>query len=130
MQHDHTPEEMHAAVREIVVERVPFNRWLGIEVEECDTEHAVFSYIPNTAEAAYVGLIEEIDHLSRTRNAERLWEKIQAGTIDRADFDTLTNGHVRAEKIAHKDQRMRTFITHDAARRDLVLLDKSGTGAP
>jgi amidophosphoribosyltransferase len=88
---------------------------------EHDVRHAVFSFIPNTAEAAYVGLIEEIDHLTRSRNAEALWEKISAGNADRSDLELLANGHVRAEKIAHKDQRLRTFITHDAARRDLVL---------
>ncbi|MHC4947521.1 MAG: amidophosphoribosyltransferase [Planctomycetota bacterium] len=86
-----------------------------------DVEHAVFSFIPNTAEAAYVGLIEEIDHLSRSRRAEALWEKIRSGSAERPDLESLLNGHVRAEKIAHKDQRMRTFITHDAARRDLVM---------
>lgn len=84
------------------------------------TEKAVFSYIPNTAEAAYMGLVERLDELTREQHAEELWKRIQAGRVDREDLAQMTNGRLRAEKIAHKDQRLRTFITHDAARRDLV----------
>src|SRR5688572_2187414 len=84
-------------------------------------DKAVFSYIPNTAEAAYMGLIERIDELTRSQHAEELWQRIQSGSAQRHDLDRMLNGHLRAEKIAHKDQRLRTFITHDAARRDLVM---------
>ena len=86
-----------------------------------DVEKAVFSYIPNTAEAAYMGLIERLDEMTRAHNAEELWERMQAGKIKRDEIERLMNGRLRAEKIAHKDQRLRTFITHDAARRDLVM---------
>jgi len=85
-----------------------------------DLDHAVFSYIPNTAEPAYVGMVEEIDHLTRRRHLDELWQRIASGRVCRADLDRLSNGRPRIEKIAHKDQRLRTFITHDAARRDLV----------
>jgi amidophosphoribosyltransferase len=84
------------------------------------TEKAVFSYIPNTAEAAYMGLLERLDELTREQHAGELWQRIQAGQVKREDLSALMNGRIRAEKIAHKDQRLRTFITHDAARRDLV----------
>ena len=86
-----------------------------------DLERAVFSYIPNTAEPAFVGLTEEVEHLTRARNVEQLWRKIEAGTASRSDLARLSNGRLRTEKVAHKDQRLRTFITHDAARRDLVM---------
>jgi len=86
-----------------------------------DVENAVFSFIPNTAESAYVGFVEEIGHLSRERATTRLWKKIERGEATRDDLTVLANGRIRAEKIAHKDQRLRTFITHDSARRDLVL---------
>lgn len=84
-------------------------------------EHAVFSYIPNTAEAAYMGLIERLDELTRAQNTEDLWNRIKSGSIERDELEKFLNGRLRAEKIAHKDQRLRTFITHDAARRDLVM---------
>jgi len=85
-----------------------------------DLEHAVFSYIPNTAEAAYLGLIEEVERLTTQAGIEALWRRIEAGEATRADVDRLRHVRPRTEKVAHKDQRLRTFITHDAARRDLV----------
>jgi amidophosphoribosyltransferase len=84
-------------------------------------QHAVFSFIPNTAEAAYMGLLEEIERVIGCRREAELWRKIESGSIQRGDLAGLLNGRIRAEKVAHKDQRLRTFITHDAARRDLVL---------
>jgi amidophosphoribosyltransferase len=45
---------------------------------------------------------------------------VQAGTATRASIDAALAGRVRGEKVAHKDQRLRTFITHDSARKDLV----------
>jgi amidophosphoribosyltransferase len=92
-----------------------------LEAMDGDVEHAVFSYIPNTAEAAYLGLLEEMDRLVRQRTGRDLMERIRAGDVGPEDLDRLLNGRIRAEKIAHKDQRLRTFITHDEARRDLVV---------
>jgi len=85
-----------------------------------DLERCVFSFIPNTAEAAYLGLTEEIERLMRERRADALWTKIAAGNARREDVDALAGTQVRREKAAHKDQRLRTFITHDRKRRDLV----------
>ena len=85
-----------------------------------DLEHTVFSYIPNTAEAAYVGLVEAIDGLTRRKRVDAVWKKIEQGAATKADVERLLDGRLRTEKVAHKDQRLRTFITHDAARRDLV----------
>jgi amidophosphoribosyltransferase len=109
---------------DIYQERKALGRQLAprvLDVIDHDVDRAVFSFIPNTAESAYVGLVEEVDRLSRQRKTDRLMEMIRAGSATEADVGKLLNGHVRAEKIAHKDQRMRTFITHDSARRDLVM---------
>ncbi|MDY7108426.1 MAG: amidophosphoribosyltransferase, partial [Planctomycetota bacterium] len=108
---------------DIYRQRKALGRFLAprvLEAIEDDVEHAVFSFIPNTAESAYLGLVDEIDERTRRRTAEHIWQKIRAGQAEPSDLDRLLNGHVRAEKIAHKDQRLRTFITHDEARRDLV----------
>ncbi|UCD76057.1 MAG: hypothetical protein JSV91_03865 [Phycisphaerales bacterium] len=91
-----------------------------LKVLDHDIDHAVFSFIPNTAESAYLGLLEETERLMRQRNADNLARRIEAGEAVPADVEGLLNCHLRAEKIAHKDQRLRTFITHDEARRDLV----------
>ena len=104
-------------------ERLELGRRLAprvLEALDCDLDDVVFSYIPNTASAAFQGLVEEVDHLTRTTRVEELWQRIQDGAATRADLERLSNGRVRSERVAHKDQRLRTFITHDAARRDLV----------
>ncbi len=91
-----------------------------LEAIDHDLDHAVFSYIPNTAETAYIGLLEGIDARVRQDHMDALWERIQDQTATREDLEQMFNGRLRAEKIAHKDQRLRTFITHDSARRNLV----------
>ena len=108
----------------IYQERKALGRILAPRVLEAidhDVANTVFSYIPNTAVTAYGGLLDEVDCRHRERAATMIREKIEAGTAKSSDLDLLINGHVRAELIAHKDQRLRTFITHDDARRDLVL---------
>ena len=108
---------------DIYEERKALGRTLAPRVLEAldgDLEHAVFSYIPNTAEAAYLGLVEEVDRLSRCRRVDELESMIDRGNVSRADLERILNSRPRTEKVAHKDQRLRTFITHDAARRDLV----------
>ena len=85
-----------------------------------DISRTVFGFVPNTAETAFMGLREEIDALLRRRNGEELWARIEDGTVTREDVDRLIRTRARTDKVAHKDQRLRTFITHDGARRDLV----------
>ena len=85
-----------------------------------DIDRTFFSYIPNTAETAFLGLLEGVGCALRSNIADELWEKIQDGSITKDDLQGLSEVRVKAELIAHKDQRLRTFITHDAARRDLV----------
>ncbi len=85
-----------------------------------DIDRAFFSYIPNTAETCFLGLLEAVGGALRSIEADRIWNKIQDGSVTRADLTKLNHTRVQAELIAHKDQRLRTFITHDAARRDLV----------
>jgi amidophosphoribosyltransferase len=109
--------------REIYAERKALGRNLASRVLDAvgeELDRCVFSFIPNTAEAAYLGLTEEIERLMRERRADALWKRIAAGQARREDVDALARTHVRREKAAHKDQRLRTFITHDRKRRDLV----------
>ncbi|MSQ90443.1 MAG: amidophosphoribosyltransferase [Phycisphaerales bacterium] len=83
-------------------------------------EHAVFSFIPNTAESAYLGLVQETERIMRKRGADEVCRLVAEGRATPERIHALMDVRVRAEKVAHKDQRLRTFITHDAARRDLV----------
>ncbi len=83
-------------------------------------EKAVFSFIPNTAESAYLGILQETERILRDRGAEEVCRLVKEGRATPDRIRALMDVRVRAEKVAHKDQRLRTFITHDAARRDLV----------
>ncbi|MEE2972474.1 MAG: amidophosphoribosyltransferase, partial [Planctomycetota bacterium] len=91
-----------------------------LEAIDWDISRTVFGFVPNTAETAFMGLREEIDAILRRRNGEELWARIENGTVTREDVDRLIRTRARTDKVAHKDQRLRTFITHDGARRDLV----------
>lgn len=109
--------------RDIYQERKALGREVAprvLDAIEHDLDHAAFSFIPNTAEIAYLGLMEEIDRLDASARAERLWTSAQRGTLTREEVQRLTSPRVRRDKAAHKDQRLRTFITHDKARRGLV----------
>ena len=136
---DHLPFTEPLELRQCTFERIYFSRGndpdiyeerkqLGrnlakpiLEAIDHDVEHAVISYVPNTAESAFFGLVEEVERQVKTHRADRFWKTVEAGSPDRDEFRKAMNFRVRAEKVAHKDQRLRTFITHDAARRDLVM---------
>jgi amidophosphoribosyltransferase len=77
-----------------------------------DLENTVFSFIPNTAEVAFLGMMEEIEaYLDRVKI-----EELESG--DKAKLKKLLSIHPRVEKIALKDTKLRTFITNDINRAD------------
>ena len=83
-----------------------------------DVEHSVFSYIPNTAIDAYYGLIEEMDVFCDKIKIERI---LGAGkTLNEEKLKTIFQLKPRAEKVAVKDVKLRTFITRDSQRDDLA----------
>ena len=85
-----------------------------------DLEHSVLSFIPNTAETAFLGLVDETRRLLRMRQAESIWALHEAGTLTRAQLHEYVETMIRVEKSAHKDQKIRTFIAQDRLRSDLV----------
>ncbi len=81
-----------------------------------DLKHTVFSYIPNTAETAFLGMIEGVeDYISDMRREVILDEKPRLDSVEE-----LLGFRPRVEKLVLKDVKMRTFITDDADRDDLV----------
>ena len=74
----------------------------------------VFAYIPNTAETAYLGLIEETEQQLNLQKAKQL------AVADKAEYPKILSQKVRTEKVAIKDVKLRTFITEDSSRDDLV----------
>lgn len=89
-----------------------------LEAVDYDLEHTVFSYIPNTAESAFYGLIKGVEsHLDRMK-VEKIIEG--NGRFGRTEIEKIINMKPRVEKIAVKDAKLRTFITEDKERDDLV----------
>lgn len=74
----------------------------------------VFAYIPNTAETSYLGLIEAAEQYLNEQKAKQL------ATATQSDILTILSEKVRTEKVAIKDVKLRTFITEDSSRDDLV----------
>ncbi len=83
-----------------------------------DFENTVFSYIPNTAESAFYGMIKELEtHL----NHSKLEQISKNGkNLSKQELEKLLNFRPRVEKIAVKDMKLRTFITKDEDRNSLV----------
>ena len=83
-----------------------------------DTDNTVFSYIPNTAETSFYGLVEEAqDFLNQRKNNYILKNR---DTLTAESLQELLAVKIRTEKVAIKDAKLRTFITEDSSRDDLV----------
>ncbi|VGO18055.1 amidophosphoribosyltransferase [Pontiella sulfatireligans] len=82
-----------------------------------DLENTVFSYIPNTAETAFFGLVEGVKDMVGERMKFHLLKEKRL-TAER--IDELLSFQPRVEKLMTKDAKLRTFITADADREDLV----------
>jgi amidophosphoribosyltransferase len=83
-----------------------------------DLKHAIFSFIPNTAEVAFYGLLKGMEDYLNQIKIQRIaaW-----GTdIDADKLAEMINRKIRVEKVAIKDVKMRTFITEDANRSEMV----------
>ncbi len=83
-----------------------------------DLKNTIFSFIPNTAETAFYGLLKGADHYLNKRKVEKIlsW----GNDYDENKLTELLNRTVRIEKIAIKDVKLRTFITEDSSRNEMV----------
>lgn len=86
-----------------------------------DFDKSVFSFVPNTAETAYYGLMDGLRLYRRKKVRSDILEALQRGelTEERLDDLVLRNWPV-GEKIAHKDIKLRTFISQESGRNQLV----------
>lgn len=85
-----------------------------------DYDHTVFSFIPNTAEVAFLGLVQGLEgNLDRLR-LETLERMHSEGTYDSDAIKELMRRKVRVEKVAIKDIKLRTFISEGDMRNDLA----------
>ena len=92
-----------------------------VEAINDDFEHAVFSFIPNTAEVAYQGLLYGLRGHRRRQVRDAIMAAHREGRLDEALIDELIlRNWPRGEKIAHKDIKLRTFISQEKQRQTLA----------
>lgn len=107
--------------KEIYSERINLGKKLVPQVLESighDLENAVFSFIPNTAEVSFYGMIQGLEeHLDKWK-ADEIAK--MGNNLDPERLKKILGTKVRSEKIAWKDVKLRTFITEDSSRDDLV----------
>jgi len=89
-----------------------------LELIDYDLKNTIFSYIPNTAEVAFYGLVKGMEDYLNQIKIQRImsWN----GQFDEAKLTEMITRKIRQEKIAIKDVKLRTFITEDTSRNEMV----------
>lgn len=106
---------------EIYKERKELGRLLMPKVLEAidnDTENTVFSFIPNTAETSFFGMIDTVEEHLNDKKTKAILNGQRALSAEKVK--QILSERPRIEKIAIKDVKLRTFITEDSSRNDLV----------
>ena len=102
-------------------ERIALGHHLSKPVLESinyDLKNTIFSYIPNTAEVAYIGLCKGMEDYLNQIKVQRI---LSWGTdVTDEKLSEMVNRKIRQEKIAIKDVKLRTFITEDTSRNEMV----------
>ncbi len=83
-----------------------------------DTDNTVFSFIPNTAETSFYGMVEAANDFLNQRKNQFILDNRK--TLTKEKLEEILSVKIRTEKIAIKDAKLRTFITEDSSRDDLV----------
>lgn len=89
-----------------------------LEIINHDFDNTVFSFIPNTAEVAYLGMLEGLEKHFNHQRAELIADK--KAVLSKEDIDAILSKRVRSEKVAIKDIKLRTFIAQGNTRDDLA----------
>jgi len=89
-----------------------------VKAVDGELEHTVFSFIPNTAETAFLGMVSGIERYMHDQAKARIMKRGREIGID--ELDSIISLKPRVEKVALKDIKLRTFITQEDTRDDLV----------
>ena len=109
--------------RDIYYERKKLGELLAPKVMEAidyDIDNTIFSFIPNTAEVAFYGMVKGLEDILNNRKMQEILVLKQKGDLDQSALESIMKKKIRVEKLAVKDEKLRTFITEDAARHQLV----------
>ena len=91
-----------------------------VEAVEGNISDTIFSYIPNTAEVAFYGMVEGLEEYLNDYKTERILALQSDGKLDRESIRRIMKAEVRIEKAAIKDIKLRTFIAEGDTRNDLA----------
>ena len=89
-----------------------------LKAVDYDTEHTVFSFIPNTAEVAFYGMLGGFKRYLNDQKIERIQNMDHIPSKE--ELQEILHQYVRSEKVAWKDIKLRTFITEGNSRNDLA----------
>lgn len=109
--------------RDIYLERKALGRLLVPDVLKSidhDMDHTVFSFIPNTAEVAFVGMMQAIEDVMIKEKAEAIESLAASGKLTTEAIKKIIASRLRSEKVAIKDIKLRTFIAESKNRDDLA----------
>ena len=85
-----------------------------LKTVDYNIEHTVFSFIPNTAEVAYMGMMEGFEDYLNDLKKKEIKENI--GNLTEELLDKIMSARIRGEKVAIKDIKLRTFIAEEIGR--------------
>lgn len=108
---DHDIYRERKKLGELLVPRI-------IDAIDDDFDNTVFSFIPNTAEVAYFGMLQGLEDHFNHKKAATLLEK--GPSLTKEEIDEILSKRVRSEKVAIKDVKLRTFIAQGQTRNDLA----------
>lgn len=91
-----------------------------VKMLDGDLNNVVFSFIPNTAEVAYMGMTKGLERYLDHRRMREIMRHEKNGTLTQESLANIMNRKVRTEKIAIKDIKLRTFIAEGESRNDLA----------
>ena len=109
--------------RDIYKERKALGEQLTERIGEAvdgDIAHTVFSFIPNTAEVAFYGMLDGFKKKLNRQKAQELFELTQDHQPTIEEIKEVLRPYIRSEKVAIKDIKLRTFITEGNSRNDLA----------
>lgn len=109
--------------RDIYLERKKLGELLADKILKAvnyDIENTIFSFIPNTAEVAFFGMIKGLEAKLNDIKSKKILELSQQGLLTDEALANVLSLAVRAEKLAVKDEKLRTFIADDASRNQMV----------
>jgi len=109
--------------RDIYLERKKLGELLSeriLKAVDYDIKNTVFSFIPNTAEVAFYGLKEGLRKKLDALKAAQILNLSSEGSLTNQKLNEILSQHIRIEKLAVKDEKLRTFIADDHARKEMV----------